>query len=316
MKAYFPASKKALDNLTEMYDLMWAMTAALWNMRCNVKGFLVEAPDASESLLNQRFASGCEGIKLNFKASIIEQTWEQNKEGIAWYMLGSLCSIFESWIANMKNEHFSAMCDKKMQFPNSAKKEIQKLLVKHPKWIEKTIYTSYASHKKIDFSKLDNMLYCYRVFKEMRNCYMHNGCIPTNEACQAYNEYTKYVQANGDLNVKELPKMNPIIQGVKIKPILRGVVGLSQILISIILTVDAELIKTNEAVSLFNDTVSNSNLFRKMTLSPDTSKACRQIKKVLRNCGLKEVVQNEELVLRHVKSLPKNTRPSSTSAIK
>jgi hypothetical protein len=41
---FFPATRFAASQITDLFDFVWPTAAALWNLRWQVAGFLKEAP--------------------------------------------------------------------------------------------------------------------------------------------------------------------------------------------------------------------------------------------------------------------------------
>lgn len=304
MNAFFPQTTNALKNITDMFDLLWPMATALWNLRCNVKGFLAESPKATQELLNQRFASGCDIKSLNFKASIINKTWESQKEEISWILLGWLFTIYEGWLSDLRDGVFNNMKEKNMQFPDSFQSEINKFTATPSVILKKCIFPAYSNYKKVSTSRIKNMLYCYRVFKEMRNCYMHNSKIADKKTLDAYNDFITNIKTSRDLNVKEIPEIHPITLGSHITPSFRGVVGFSNVMINLILSIDTELIKSNVAEAWFNECIKTSPDKKQITFSKDTPRAIKQMKKLIINCGFHRSIHSPVDLLTHIKGLP------------
>ena len=288
-----------------MFDLLWTIAVALRNLRCYAKGVQQELSYVTEDILNQRFSSGT-GIKsINFKSSILNTTWEAQQEEIAWIMLIWLISIYEGWTSSLSDELFKNMDCKKLHFPIHVQTEVRQYTSKPSSILKKCFFQPYSRHKKISIKKLDNMLYCYRVFKEMRNCYIHNAKIANKKASNAYSVFSSKVQQATDLHAKEIPSINPIKENKIIRPNLRGVVGLSDILISMILTIDAELIQSYEAEVWFNKKVIETANKEKIKISSTQSVAVKQVYRLLKLSGFHRKPLNITELLTHLKSITK-----------
>ncbi|MBQ5666455.1 MAG: hypothetical protein IIV41_11420 [Akkermansia sp.] len=303
MNAFFPQTTNALKNITDMFDLLWPMTTALWNLRCNVKGFLAESPNATQELLNQRFASGSDIEILNFKASIIDKTWESQKEEISWILLGWLFSIYEGWLSELRDEVFNGMDNKKLQYPEKFQNEINRYTSAPSIILKKCIFPAYSKCKKVSTSKIKNMLYCCRVFKEMRNCYMHHSKKADQKLLDSYNMFMANIKSPQDLHVKEIPEILPISLGKPITPSFRGVVGFSNVLINLILSIEAEFIKSKDAELWFNKCIMASPQKKQITFSNIQSKAIQQMNKLVTNCGFYRTIHFPEDLLKHIKGL-------------
>ncbi|WP_148449887.1 hypothetical protein [Gorillibacterium timonense] len=113
--------------------------------------------------------------------------------------------------------------------------------------LKNTFYLSYTASKKYSSSKLDNLIRCYRYFKECCNCIMHHGGLADQKLLDAYNEFARIANIT-DLGLEEVPLHAPIpFVGERIKLHLRGVVGLGDVIIRIMTTRDSEPLRSKHA---------------------------------------------------------------------
>ncbi len=108
-----------------------------------------------------------------------------------------------------------------------------------------------VKHKKYKLATLHNMLLCYRYFKEIRNRQMHGGGIATQLTVDAYNAFAPVASAMS-MDTKEVIEHLPVVLGKPVKLKIRGVVGFCDILLRLMITIDAELSTSHyaEAVAL------------------------------------------------------------------
>jgi hypothetical protein len=85
----------------------------------------------------------------------------------------------------------------------------------------------------------DKLLTTYRYFKEARNCVVHNNSLASQDAVDTYQAAAALTAA--DLGIKEVPAMNSTVLGQPVLLNLRGVVGLYDVVIRLLTTLDAEL---------------------------------------------------------------------------
>lgn len=248
--AFFDESNQALSDISALFDIIWPLDLGLWNLRENVKVDETFFKHAWEQEFAKKYAGGSGLHGINYKKTCVNTSWESQQEALAWVVLGSLIPIYESWIENMRQKHFPALNVKRMQFPIDIIAEIRTQTVDQSAFMVKYYYPSYASEKKRNLSHLNEMLFCYRVFKEIRNCYMHNGRIADQKLCTAYQDYLPYAN-EAILKLGEIPEINPPTIGLSIKLNLRAVVCLSELLLNIIVTADAEFSKTRLAYLCF-----------------------------------------------------------------
>jgi hypothetical protein len=280
---FFVASYNALANITDTYNTVWPIAVGLWNLRYQVKGIKAEFPTITEAQLAAKFSVGSGIHGVNYKNAFEENTWENQQSNFAWILLNSTIPIFEGWLESLRDTNFPTLNVKAMQFPQQAISEIRRLTTPESVVLKNSFYQIYSNKKWRSFAKLNNLLCCFRYFKEMRNCYMHNGRRADTKLVNAYNDFHPIATAS-DLDVSECPEHYVPVIDQLIKISLRGVVGLSFIVIKIISTVDSELLKSVQAEA---EVISR---FRKCpsfgrTLKPDVTKANKQVSRYITQCG-------------------------------
>lgn len=253
---FFKETASAVQNLTALINESATALISMWNVRCQVVGLLKMNQNLKNHDLAERFSigSGIRGVQL--ESSFIRQSWEEQQSMFSWVLLNAACSVFEGWLAHAPTGADGDSANhrekqKKLQRPNEAGDVLRTICVDHKDLqAEKSFYKFYSTNKKNSLTKIGPLLCCYRVFKEMWNCYMHNAC-RANDSC--YTAYTTYKSncSKISLGVTEIPIVNPITRGDILKPVWRGVVGLTDIVIRLIITYDAEFSKTIYAKDSF-----------------------------------------------------------------
>ncbi|MFJ7855518.1 hypothetical protein ACIQX3_22550 [Peribacillus frigoritolerans] len=289
-KLYFRASRSAMTQITELFDFVWPTVAGVWNLKWQVNGYLSLNPGANQDELYNKFILGSGIHSVNFDASIIKPTWEEQEGNFAKIILTNIFAIHESWLAeligifNLGSTTHNTI--KNLQFPSSIRSAISNLCSNESQMLKNVFYNELISNRKNSLSNLENLQKCYRFFKESRNCIVHNGGIADQKLINAYSDY--YVVANTTaLDVDEVPFINPVSLGSEIKVELRGGVGLCNIIIRIITTCDAELSKSIHAENEFKEHWKNSGE-KGRTLSPNPTKRTTQIKRYVKKIGYPE----------------------------
>lgn len=244
---FFNSTKIFTDQLSEIFDFIWSTSAALWNLRWQVKGLVDASPTLKHDELMGRFLSGSDIRGANLKRSCIDTTWEEQKELFAKITLSEIFAMYEAWaktIFSEANLPLNKAAD--LEFANGGL-AIQ-ALNSSPYFIN-SIYPQLAKHKKYDPSRIGNFFICYRFFKEMRNCLIHHGGMPHANLITAYQRFSALQTL--DLGAKQIPEHDPIIQGQKIKLSLRGVTGFGDIALKLMITIDAEIAKSTHAEDYF-----------------------------------------------------------------
>lgn len=303
--AFFKCTTDALSNITSLFDMIWPLSAGLWNLRAAVHGIQSIYPGIKPKQLTDKFSVGSGIHGVNYQRAFCETTWETQKEELAWILLNSVIPIYEGWLQALKSTYFADMKDKDLQFAQKICAEVARLTATQSNVMKQSFYGTYSTKIHRSYSSIEALLCCYRVFKEMRNCYMHNGRRCNEKLMQAYVEYTPYANPTS-LNVKEAPMIYEPDEGNLIQTDLRGVVGFSHIVLKIIVSLDAELLCAENAerefVSRYKETHPT-----KRTLKPDKKAAMEQIKHYVRKChfvtpadpaGMMNLLLNEGLVSR------------------
>lgn len=253
-RVYFKASSDAMSAVTEVHDFIWPTAAALWNLRWQVAGYLSAHADATITDLDDKFAWKDGPASLNLKKTCFDTTWESQQEQFARFLLGQLCGIYESYLSGILKSlsiHNDTIL-KKLQFTTEGNVKgiwpaINHINLTESSAIRSSFYPGLITHKWYSKNELDDLLKCYRYFKECRNCLFHNGGIASDKAETSYLEFSQVTKT--DLKQKEIPKHEPLRKGDLIKIHFRGVVLLSSILLRMIVTIDAELAKSSRAES-------------------------------------------------------------------
>ena len=246
---FFRTSRSAYKQITELFDFVTPTAAALWNLRWQVTGFRAQNPNATVELLHERFVSGSGLHGANLQRACIDTTWEEQQRQFAKFLLISLFSIYESWLSDAlqviapaaKRKGLSKSC----QYPDSVATKgegvrfaINTIKITPSPMLVNAFYNSLKKHRKNGISEIENLLLCYRAFKEARNSWAHQNGLAIQASIDAYMRYAPLSALN--LNVKEKPEFFPVTVGKAVPLSLRGVIGFSDIILRIIATLDAE----------------------------------------------------------------------------
>lgn len=288
-KLFFPTSSAVADRLTETFDFVWATATAQWNLRWQVDGFLRANPSASDEDLKSRFALGS-GIRgANLRRSCIESSWASQQEMFARVLLIEFCALYEAWIdGTLDALRQNSTHAKNLQFPSTAGRGVSAALsalqsIVSPE-LEHCIYPVLLTNRKNSVGKLENLLSCYRYFKECRNAIIHHGGEATQKTVDAYASFSSETPAS--LGVAEVPQHVPVRSlGDPVSLSLRGVVGFGEVVLKLVTTLDAELSKTNGAEHVLVQEWTPRH-GRNYNLPADASAQVTRIVKLVRKLGL------------------------------
>ena len=290
--AFFQATNNALDTLTSLCDLIHPLTVAMWNTRSQVTGTYTVTPNVTPHQMAAKYGLGSGIHGVNYRRAFVDTPWEAQQESIAWLMLNSILPIYESWVASLQDQVFTDvngnMSAGAMKNPITAAgggivAEINRLTTTESQIIKDAFYSKYSVKRHRCFSKLNNLMICFRYFKQMRNCYMHNNSIANPDLIDRYNEFCS-ITSPADLNMSEMPEHYCPVLGQKIRLSLRGVIGFSQIVIQIILTADTELLRSEYAEKELKQRL-KATFPNPITISGNQDRATRQIKGIFRTAG-------------------------------
>lgn len=272
---FFPATKAAADQITELFDFVWPTSAALWNLRWQVSGFLKEAPESTPKQLNDRFVFGSGVHGTNLRKSCIDTTWDVQKHHLASIVLTNAFSIYEHWADEILIS--LGMGDGKgkvLQRDVGPKGEpglcetVYTLCKTESAVLKLAYYPFFSRGLKYSWPRIRNQLACYRFFKELRNSQIHNGGKATARAEAAYLFFAP-VSKKDDLGMRGELVHNPVVQGQNFQLHLRGVVGFCDILLRMMATVDAELCRAAAAeVILANAFKNGARLISTFSTNP------------------------------------------------
>lgn len=310
---FFPATRSTLKSLTDTFDFVWPTATAMWNLRWNVKGFLEICPDTDETTLAGRFVAGSGIVGTNLRRACIEQTWEQQQERFAEILLTSLFALYESWCEQMATAlHFtSSNGAKRIQFatkvdPTGKKIDgvgevLDRLAHSNSPIMVDLIYPVLTTHPKCQLAHLEDYLAIYRYFKELRNCLMHRGGLADQKCVAAFSALPATGTPNA-IGMKEYPQHTATVLGHQVSLSLRGVVGFSDVLVRLMVTLDAEFSKHHEAERMIVESWRNFNMKRYMLPAEATARA-RTLRRLVAKLGWKTTLKTQglEAVLRHQK---------------
>ncbi|MBZ0067425.1 MAG: hypothetical protein K8F26_01300 [Thiobacillus sp.] len=292
-KLFLLTSKQVARRLTEVFDFVWPTATAIWNLRWQVAGFVSASPDATDSDLTGRFNAGS-GIRgANLRRACIESSWEDQQQEFARFLLFEFCALYEAWCEGALNElALSPKLSKDLQFPTTIKNGVATKGVRHavnsisttnsPAMVG-AIYPAITQNKKNSPQHIEQLLICYRYFKEARNSLVHAGGGTSPNFVSA--EYAYHQLTPAQLGVKEIPAFNGHAAGSRVTLSLRGIVGFGEIVLRLVSTLDVEITKTVSAEQAFLRRWKASHGNSPIQVSADPSLCKDRIKRLVRKLG-------------------------------
>lgn len=297
-KFFFRESSEVFNEVTAIFDFLWPTAAAMWNLRWQVGGYLSSCPNASIHEISSRFITGSNIHGANLKRACIELTWEQQQENFAKFLLVNIFALYESYIHSLVKELLPSNSktkeiEKQLQLPTiytdggktGIWNAIEEITTPESCLMKNGFYLKLLENKKNRKRELDNMMKCYRYFKECRNALIHNGSVAKKITCDKYLEF-KSIATKDSLGVSEVPEYFPIVIGEPVRVSLRGVIGLCDIILKIIVTLDAELSRSQYAELVFKKYWEEINKKQYTLKTSDINKRSRQIERLINKIGL------------------------------
>lgn len=258
MAYFFAATDHAHDQITRLFEFVWPTAAAMWNLRWQVAGYLQVVPNATVAQLRARFTEGADVYGANLRRACVDHTWDQQKETFARFVLANTITIYEGWIEEVLETlgENSKSLQIALQFPDppgagAAGKRgvsagISALTAIQSTPMKDSFHAGLVGGKYYALGKLNEMLRCYRFFKELRNSDVHRGGIADQRVIDAYTQFAPFA-TTAALGVPEVPEHTPPVVGAPVRISLRGVVGFSGLVLKIIATLDGELSRSKAA---------------------------------------------------------------------
>jgi hypothetical protein len=292
--------------ITRIFDFIQPTIVALWNLRWQVHGFLSQVPMATSEDLANRFALGSEMRGGELRRACIEIPWERQRADFAEFILIACIATFEEYTARIAEiaapPSRQRQLSKVLQFPTQNSASPVATIVRPSSALRGVFSTSLQSNRRYSPNTLNHLLICFRFFKETRNAIAHNGGRASQEAVDAYNRF-RSVATTSALGLSEVPKHHPLRLGDEVRLELRGVIGLSDVILRIISTYDGQLCESDLAEREIVDRVEpvqKKSQFVKARLRD------KRIAAMFRNCGLPGVTITSDLVelLRRKNTIP------------
>lgn len=301
VKHFYISSKIAIAQITDLYDFVYPSVTALWNLRYEVTGYLhVRGEAVTKEELNTKFSNHEKFNNPNLYRSCIEFSWEKQKEDFAKIILINLFAYHEAWIENILTEigANSRTNVKALQFPSYPTKpgaiESLATLTTHLSGATtNAFYPVYSRNKKYNFSQLNNLLICYRYFKEVRNAIIHSGGLVDQKLLDIEAEYNSLNAT--DIGLKVKPIFEPMVMDEKIKLSIEDVCSFTDIILQIITTMDAELIKNVQAEAIFMSRIKEFVGTKTKKLNPYAKKPGSEIRSIVQQSGFEKPERYDEI---------------------
>lgn len=238
----FRATSDAINRMTELFDFVWPTAVALANMRSQAGKLQHLSVSEQENALRALFS-----VKDFPRAALapgwIGVKWDAQHSHFAQITLTNVFAIYEGWIDDFVDTldapNHTRLGGRK-KFSNS----LQFWAHQNGDWsfAMSQLQSLGSSDMELSFGKdlsksdvvananPENLLKCYRYFKEIRNALMHRNGLATKRLVDAQADYIPVANAPS-LNVRKAPEdPNPLLaEGDPVSLSLYGVAGFNDI---------------------------------------------------------------------------------------
>lgn len=251
----FRSTDRALERFTELFDFAWTSYVGVWNLRWQVQGFRRAVPGATNRDLKARFATG-QRMSMDLIKTCESWPWTRHEQNLALHVLVVAFAVYEGWIESLLAEAGASnaarsFCEKNLQFPTTWNTKgkpktaergfaaaCTKLRCGTNSFVATNLAAGLRSHRKFPSGDIEALLRCLRHFKETRNCVMHGNGVASARLVEVTDEYEK---VKSKLGLKESPIACSPVEGQSVELDLRGVVGLTDLLMQVIVYTDAQV---------------------------------------------------------------------------
>lgn len=258
-KYFFQCTNDLHNEIIDLQDFILPAATALWNFRKTINHEFSEdllvTPDYLANKYNTApLTRGSTNLIIPFR----ETSWENQREKLAEISLVNIIALYEIWCENICSLFQKPDMAIKLQFPspasesNGVKFAIKDLQSGGSSIIDSHVKPSLQQSKKYSLSTINNLLICFRYFKELRNCLMHRGRTCDGKLWGAQSAFVPVANQNL-LGMDFVPEYFPAQQGNSVRLSFHGILGFTDVILRIATTIDAELSASPEGeINLLN----------------------------------------------------------------
>lgn len=286
-KYFFECSNNLHNEIVGLNDFALPMCTALWNFRQTVAGEITKSQNIKAEELSKKYntAPGARGTP-NLLTAFRDMTWSDHLHNISELYLIGIISIYEYWCEEITDILGRSDLAIKLQFPtnptatNGVRHAINELTKSQSTAICSTIYPSIINSKKYSLASLDNLLLCFRYFKELRNSLLHRGKLCDGKLWGAQSAFAP-VANNTSLGMDFTPRHSIVKIGDPVQLDLHGVLGFTEVILRIVTTLDSELSRSKSA---------ETHLLQRLKAAPNLPLTPpMKVKNILNNMGIQNI---------------------------
>ena len=241
MPAFFEATQGFRRQYTDVFNFVKVAAPSLWNMRWQVRGYRESNPSVTKDELMGRFVRGSTVVSADL-VGFIEVPFEDHLEQLARLQLFTVISLYERWLEDLG--FLTAAEKKRLQFPRSSTRSLSaEDVARRVQGGRSSVMEDFRSTLQGDSyyarSEINDLLIAYRLFKEVRNTFMHEGEMPNPTLLACYTALTSLpsLPFGRSARGKVLPH---VASGDPVRITLGGAASASTVVLKLVMTLDAE----------------------------------------------------------------------------
>jgi hypothetical protein len=247
---FFQDTNTFHEEIVALHDFVLPTATALWTFRKLIEREFEEDPTTTVSALSAKY-NNAPGTResTNLVVPFRNHTWEMQRERLAEVALVNIIALFEMWCDDICEIFGKEKLAAELQYPTNntvshgIRFALQELRVNGSVILSNSIQTTLVQGRKYSLASLDNLLRCYRYFKELRNCLMHRGRECDGKLWGAQSAFIPVASAPA-LGMDFVPEHLIFKRGDQVHLSLHGVLGFTDVILRIATTVNAELVAT------------------------------------------------------------------------
>jgi len=291
---FFRESRTFAVRNQQLFDFIHTSSVALWNLRWQVQGFIGVQPDASAEEISGRFASGTNIRANNLKGTCTKTSWEDQLDQFAQVVSVNLIAMYEGWAEELMPKFGDSRLAGQVQWPSKGNygrlsDGVSEALGRARSGgvsaeMKKAFFPVYSASREYSPVHLDPLLALYRYHKEIRNSLVHRGGVANDVAEDAWRSASTLTRA--DIGLRSSPYLTSVKDGMMVKMNIGQAIQLSDLLLRIVSTIDAELCFTDVSEQIFlDDWRGNEGLRQIRELPGDPIRKVRMLVRICRKAG-------------------------------
>ena len=290
--AFFDETKNAYDGITELYNLIHPIIISFANLKKEIIELKNNFPNITNDDIKNRYRlPNVRSTKTGYVKIFLEEDVDAFESKVAWLLLTNIFSIYEGWLETLISGPFSGMIDshntlskivKRLQFPEKIKTEIARLQENESGIMSRCFLPVLMNNTHYTNTDIGDLMKCYRFFKELRNSNVHGDGNVTQEVID---EYNAFIAIKSNINIESSFIVPPPVLGDKYNLLLDDVIAFSNVILDLIVVLDAKLTCSNVAEQIFLEKFRSRG--KNLDLNSNPDKAADQCARMAKMAGIR-----------------------------